>query len=405
MLDPKKLRDDFPILKRRIHGKPLAYLDNAATSQKPQMVLDAMDGFYRERNANIHRGLHTLAEEATADYDDARKAVAKFINAVSPNEVVFTRGTTESINQLAISWTYSLLKEKDKVVLTEMEHHANLVPWYMVAEELNLKVEFVRLTKDGQLDLDDLGKKVKGAKVLSLTALSNVLGTINPITEISQIAHDADCFVFVDAAQAVAQMPTDVQALGCDALAFSSHKMLGPTGVGVLWARRQLLEQMPPVYGGGDMIKDVGLNDVTFADPPQRFEAGTMPLAETVGLQAAIDYLSKLGMKKVWEHEQALVGYATEKLRSVGGVTIYGPTDRGGLVSFNVDGIHSHDLATILDQEGLAIRSGRHCAYPLHKQLGVPGTARASFSVYNTTEEVDRLIDGIGKTKEIFQVK
>ncbi len=404
MFNPAKLKPDFPILSRRINGHSLCYLDSAATSQKPEAVLAAMGDYYRNHNANPHRGVHTLSEEATEAYEGARATLATFINA-KPSELIFTRSATEALNLFVWGWASHHVSKGDAIVLTEMEHHANLVPWYLLSEEYELEFRFVGLGADGQLDLDDFRRKVKGAKAVGVTLASNVLGTINPIAEISKIARAAGAMVLVDAAQAAPHLPIDVGALGCDALALTGHKMLGPTGIGALWVRPAVLAEMEPVYGGGEMITSVGKGTYTPAEPPWKFEAGTMPAAEAVGLAAATGYLQKLGMEAVRAHEQSLTGYALESLKNTTGVTVYGPADpaaRVGLVSFTVGGVHAHDLATLLNEDGIAIRSGHHCAQPLHEVLGVPATARASFSVYNNEEDVDRLVAGIRSAQKVF---
>lgn len=398
------LKADFPILSRQVNGQPLAYLDNAATAQKPESVLAVMDSFYRQHNANIHRGVHTLAEEATTAYEEARDTIARFAGA-DPSEIIFTRSATEAINLVAHSWGRHFLAKGDAVLLTEMDHHANLVPWYLLAKELELELRFARVKDDGLLDEVDFARKLGGAKLAAFTHVSNVLGTINPVKRLTALAHNAGATVLIDAAQAVSQLPIDVTDTGADFTVWSGHKMFGPMGIGVLHAKGNLLKAMPPWLGGGEMIKEVGQGQVTFADPPQKFEAGTMPVAEAVGLAAACDYLTKLGMEAVREHEQSLSEYALKKFDTLSGVTMYGPADpaqRGGLVSFTVEGVHPHDLATILDEQGIAIRSGRHCAHPLHQRLSIAATARASWSIYNTTDDLDRLVTGIKSAQKTF---
>lgn len=402
MLDVAALRKDFPILDRTIHGQSLAYLDNAATTQKPNVVLEAMDDFYRQHYANPHRGVHTLGEEATGAFEDARETVAEFINA-HPRKLIFTRGTTEAINVFVWGWGSHNLEDGDVVVLTEMEHHANLVPWYILRETTKIEFRFIRVTDDGQLDLDDAKEKLNGAKVLGVTHVSNMLGTINPITELTKLAHDAGAVVVVDGAQAVGSMPVDVGALECDAYAFSAHKMYGPMGIGALFAHDAILEAMEPVYGGGEMIRRVGFGEVEYAETPHKFEAGTMPAAEAVGWAAAVNYLYGLDRDQIHQHETELAQKLTKELAKDERITLYGPTDRAGLVSFSIDGIHAHDLATILDQHGVEIRSGHHCAQPLHEKLGVAATTRASFAAYNTAEEIDRLLAGIEQAKQTFR--
>ncbi len=413
MLDVNKIRADFPILSRTVHGKPLAYLDNAATSQKPESVIRAMDDYYRRYNANVHRGVHALAEEATAAYEDARRKVSRFLHAASPREVVFVRNTTEAINLVALSWGRANVSAGDVVVLTMMEHHSNLVPWQLLAQATGARLEFIGLDPAGRLLLEDLDRLLiefgGRIRLVGVSGMSNVLGTVNPVAEIAARAHQAGALCLVDGAQSVPHLPVDVPALGCDFLAFSGHKMLGPTGIGVLWARQELLNTMPPFMGGGEMIKSVHLRESEWADIPHKFEAGTPNVAHGIGLGAAVDYLTGLGMENVHAHEQALVAYALERLAQVPNLHIYGPPagERGGIVTFNVmrDGellIHPHDLASILDMEGIAIRAGHHCAQPLTEYYGVPATARASFYLYNTEEEVDRLVEALHKAQRVF---
>lgn len=413
MMNVQKIRKDFPILSRRIKGKPLVYLDNAATSQKPKPVIEAISRYYRRYNANIHRGIHTLSGEATVAYEGAREKVAKFIGAAKPAEIVFTRGTTESINLVAYSWTRKAarggpgLKAGDTVLLTVMEHHSNLVPWQLLSQEVGFHLEFIDLTDDGYLEkAEETIRRVK-PKLLAFTHVSNVLGTINPVKKLVKVGHEVGAVVLVDGAQAVPHLPVNVRSLGADFYAFSAHKMLGPTGVGVLHAKEKLLKEASPFLGGGEMIKEVHLRKATFNDPPYKFEAGTPNIAGVIGLGTAVDYLSEVGMERVREYEEELTAYALEKLRNVEKLTVYGPqelADRGGVIAFNVEGIHPHDLATVLDEEGVAIRSGHHCAMPLHDRLGLAATARASFSLYNTREEIDRLIAAIEEAKKVFKV-
>jgi cysteine desulfurase/selenocysteine lyase len=413
MLDVSKVRADFPVLQRTVHGKPLAYLDNAATSQKPEPVIEAMADYYRRYNANIHRGVHTLAEEATEAYEGARRKVGRFINAHSPREVVYVRNTTEAINLVAMTWGRANLGEGDVVVLSVMEHHSNLVPWQLLAGATGVRLEFIGLDPQGRLMLEDLDRLLaefgERVKLVAINGMSNVLGTINPVAEVCQRAHVVGALCLIDGAQSVPHLPVDVQTLGADFLAFSGHKMLGPTGVGILWARKEILRDMPPFLGGGDMIKSVHLRESKWADIPHKFEAGTPNIAHGIGMGAAIDYLSALGMADVQEHEQAMASYALEQLVTVPNLHIYGPpaAERGGVVTFNLmkNGdllIHPHDLASILDREGIAIRAGHHCAQPLMEHYGVPATARASFYVYNTEDEVDRLVDALHKAQRIF---
>jgi len=404
-LNAEVVRADFPILGRRINGKPMVYLDSAATSQKPAAVIDVMDDYYRRYNANPHRGVYTISEEATAAYEGARQRVARFINAGSPKEVIFTRNTTEAINLVRFSWGRANIGVGDGILLTEMEHHSNLVPWQLLASEVSARLEFLCIDDDGLLQLDALERQLDGIRLLAITHQSNTLGTINPIKAITDAAHRAGALVLVDGAQAVPHMPVDVQDLGVDFYAFSGHKMCGPTGIGVLWARRALLEAMPPFLGGGDMIKRVKLTEATWNDLPWKFEAGTPSVAEGIGLGAAVDYLTQFGMDAVRAHERTLVGYAMEKLQDVPGITVYGPRDpevHGGAISFTLPDIHPHDLATLVDREGIAVRAGHHCTQPLMDRLGVAATTRASFYVYNRPDEVDQLVDGIQKAQKVF---
>jgi cysteine desulfurase/selenocysteine lyase len=406
MLNVELLREDFPILKRAIQeGSALAYLDSTATSQKPLAVIEAMNGFYRRSNSNIHRGVHTLAEEATALYETAREKIAKFINAASSREIIYTRNTTESINLIAYSWGRSHLKAGDVVILTEMEHHSNLVPWQMLQSELGIRLEFIPLTEDGLLDLTTYRSLLEGKpRLVSFTHMSNVLGTINPVAEVAALAHSAGAMVLVDGAQSVPHLPVDVQALGVDFYAFSAHKMCGPTGIGILYGKGELLEAMPPFLGGGDMIKEVHLQSFKANSLPHKFEAGTPAIAEAVGFGAAVDYLSNIGMDDIQAHEHALTEYALDRLVEIPGVKVLGPPaqKKGGVVAFTLNAIHPHDVAQILDRDGIAIRAGHHCAQPLHEKFGIPATSRASFYLYNTKVEVDRLVDGIYKVKELF---
>ncbi len=405
-LDVNFLRQDFPILSREVRpGIPLVYLDSTATTQKPRSVLEAMEAFYRTNNANIHRGVHTLAEEATAMYEQAREKVAQFINAPSAEQIIFTRNATESINLVAYTWARANLKAGDLIILTEMEHHSNLVPWIMLATERGVELEFIPVTPDGLLDLDVYRTLLaRSPKLVAFSGMSNVLGTINPIAEIVRLAHAAGAITLVDGAQSVPHLPVDVQALGVDFLAFSAHKMLGPTGIGALYGRQDLLEDMPPFLGGGDMIKTVHLRSFVPNDIPHKFEAGTPAIAEAVGFGAAVDYLNKLGMQAVAAHEHEIVSYALDRLEEIPGVKVFGPPadKKGGVASFTLEGVHPHDIAQILDRDGVAIRAGHHCAQPLHEKFGITATARASFYVYSLPQEVDALVNGIYKVKEIF---
>lgn len=401
------IRADFPILAQQVHGHPLTYLDNTATSQKPVQVIEAMNRYYREQNANVHRGVHSLSETATAAYENARLRLTRFINAASPKQIIFTRNTTESLNLVAYSWGRANLKPGDEVLITEMEHHSNIVPWQLVCEMTGATLRYVPITPRGELDEDALETLLcERTKVFAFTAMSNVLGTINPVAELSARAHAVGAIAVVDAAQSVPHLPTDVQALDVDFLAFSSHKMLGPTGVGVLYGRRALLEAMPPFMGGGDMIREVKMTGSRWNELPYKFEAGTPAIAEAIGLGAAVDYLNALGMDWVTAHERSITAYAWERLSEVEGLRILGPEPerRGGLLAFVLGDIHPHDVAAILDQDGIAVRAGHHCAQPIHDHYGLPATSRASFYVYNTTAEVDRLIPALYKAKALFDL-
>ena len=405
-LDTAKIRADFPILKREISpGVPLVYLDSTATAQKPAVVLQAMQDYYRYSNANIHRGVHTLAEEATAAYENARKKVAHFIGAASTREIIYTRNATESINLVAATWGRANLKAGDLVILTEMEHHSNLVPWQMLASEQKLRLEFIEVNPDGLLDLDSYQVLLaQQPKLVAFTHMSNVLGTINPAETIISMAHNAGAVTLVDAAQSVPHIPVRVEQLDADFLAFSAHKMCGPTGIGVLYGKRRILEAMPPYMGGGDMIKRVHLRDFAPNELPHKFEAGTPAIAEAVGIGAAIDYLQSVGMEAITAHEQELIGYALERLEEIPGVKIFGPAaeKKGGVASFVMQGVHPHDVAQILDRDGIAVRAGHHCAMPLHEKFHIPATTRASFYLYNTQQEVDLLVAAIYKVKQLF---
>ena len=402
-----RLRSDFPILERRFNDKRLVYLDSAATSQKPEVVINVLADFYRQSNANVHRGVYALAEEATAAYEEARAKVARFIGASRKKEIVFTRSTTEAMNLVAHSWARTNLAEGDPVVLTQMEHHANIVPWHMLAAERGIELRWIPLTPDGHLDVGDLPRLLDGARLLSVTAVSNVLGTINDVRALADAAHDAGALVLVDAAQSAPHLTTDVSALGADFIAFSGHKMLGPTGVGVLWARAELLDAMPPFLGGGSMIADVRLDGFTPTEVPWKFEAGTPPFAEAVALGAAIDYLDAVGMDEIRAHEVALTGYALETLSDRFGdkLTLYGPrnpAERSGVLSFSFADLHAHDVSQVLDAEGVCVRAGHHCAKPLMRRFGVTATTRASLYLYNTTAEVDALAAALAKVHALF---
>jgi cysteine desulfurase/selenocysteine lyase len=405
-LDVTRIRADFPILNREIRpGVPVTYLDSTATSQKPTAVIEAMDAFYRQSNANIHRGIHTLAEEATSLYENARGKIAKFINAPSAKQVIYTRNATESINLVAYTWARANLKPGDLVILTEMEHHSNLVPWHMLKTERGIRLEFIPVTENGLLDLDAYRALLEQSpKLVSFTHMSNVLGTVNPAAEIIRLAHEARAVTLVDGAQSVPHFAVDVQALNVDFLAFSAHKMVGPTGIGVLYGKLELLQEMPPFLGGGDMIKTVHLREFAPNSLPHKFEAGTPAIAEAVGFGVAVDYLTSVGMDAIAAHEHEITGYAIERLEEVPGVKVFGPSaqDKGGVAAFILDGVHPHDVAQILDGEGVAVRAGHHCAQPLHEKFGITATSRASFYLYNTREEVDKLVEGLYKVKEIF---
>jgi cysteine desulfurase/selenocysteine lyase len=405
-LQVEQVRKDFPILKRKIHGKRLVYLDNAATTQKPKSVIKSMVDFYSKHNANPHRGVHQLSIEATEAFDAARKKVGSFINASAFEEVLFTKGATESINLVRYAWGSHHLRKGDLIVLTIMEHHSNIVPWQLLAKEVGARIEYVGITKDGCLRYDEFDALMDQAPALvAFTQCSNVLGTINDAARLCSSARRAGAVTVVDAAQSVPHMPVDIQSMGCDFLAFSGHKMLGPTGIGILFGRRAILQEMEPFESGGDMIKAVHLSGAKWNDLPYKFEAGTQNVEGAVGLAAAIDYLNSLGMEKIRRHEQELTAYALEQMGRVPGITVYGPGDaslRGGVVSFNLGDIHPHDLASILDEEGVAIRSGQHCAQPLHDALGISATTRASFYVYNSRDDVDALMSALSKAGRIF---
>ena len=400
------IKSDFPILNRKINHKPLVYLDNAATSQKPRQVIEAMVDYYEQHNANVHRGIHTLGDESTCLYSEARETVAKFIGVEDTNELVFVRNTTEGIKLVAYSWGMANIKSGDVIVTTEMEHHSNLVPWQELAKRVRARVEYVAVNQEGELDLDSLEKKLElKPKLLALVHVSNFLGTINPVKKIATLAKKNGTKVLIDGAQAVPQMPVNVSELGCDFYAFSGHKMYGPMGIGGLWVKREVLEEMQPFMTGGGTISEVHTVGTVFAGLPDRFDAGTPNVAGAVGLAAAVEYLEKIGMQNVRAHEKELTAYAVKKLKSIKSIRIYGPRnleERGGLVAFSVEGIHAHDVAQVLDDEGIAVRSGHHCTMPMHEKLGLAATVRASFGIYNTKEEVDKLIEGLGKVKKVF---
>src|SRR3990172_7660887 len=407
MLDVAKVRKDFPVLDRLVYGKPLVYLDNAATSQKPRQVIEALVRYYENYNANIHRAVHCLGEEATAAYEEARAKVAAFINAPSPECVIFTRNTTEAINLVAYTWGRANLREGDEILLTEMEHHSNLIPWQRLAAEKGATIRYIGLTDQQTLALDGLENVCDAkTKLASMPHVSNSLGTINPVEKFGREARRSGSIFLVDGAQAVPHLPVDVQAIGCDFYAFSAHKMLGPTGVGVLYGRRELLEEMEPFLGGGEMIRRVTFEGATWNDLPWKFEAGTPNIADVIAFGAAIDYLNDAGMENILEHEVEITEYALSRLGELDDITLYGPMDiseRAGVISFNLDDLHPHDVGTVLDRHGVAIRAGHHCTQPLMRSLGISGTARASFYIYNTPEEVDVLVEALEAARDFFK--
>ncbi len=413
LFDPAQVRGDFPILATRLHtadgdpGVPLIYLDNAATTQRPRQVIDALVDVYERHYANVHRGIHWLSDQSTDLFEQARDKVRRFIGATRLEEVIFTHGATEGINLVARAWGDAQLKPGDEVLLTEMEHHANLVPWQQAAARTGAVLRHVSLTDDGRLDLDSYDRLLcSKTKIVAVTAMSNVLGTINPVAEIARRAHAAGALVLVDAAQSVPHLPTDVSTLGVDFLAFSGHKMLGPSGVGVLWGRAELLDAMPPFLGGGSMIRRVRLDSFEPADLPAKFEAGTPPIVPAIGLGTAIDYLQQpgLGLDTIHAHEQQLCSYAHQQLSAIEGIRLLGPSPehKGGIVSFTLAGVHAHDIAQLLDRHGVAVRAGHHCAMPLHKRLGINASARASFYFYNTRAEVDQLCEALLAAQKVF---
>jgi len=405
--DIERIRADFPILSRQIEGRPLVFLDSAASSQRPLQVLDAMDHVYRWSYANVHRGVYCLSEEATTFYEDARDKVAAFIQAKAREEIIFTRSTTESINLVAYSWGRANIAPGDRILLTEMEHHSNIVPWQILAREREAELIYLPITDEGLLDLARLDDLLdERVKLVAFTGMSNVLGTVTPCREIIQRAHSVGAVTLVDGAQSVPHFPVDVQSLGCDFLAFSGHKMCGPTGIGILYGRQQLLEAMPPFLAGGDMIRRVGWHESTWNELPWKFEAGTPAVVEAVGLGAALDYLNQIGMDAIVSHEREMTAYALERLSDVPGLQIAGPPadHRGGVVSFTFRGIHPHDIASLLDSQGVAVRAGHHCAQPLHERLGLRATTRASFYLYNNLEEIDRLVEGLDEVARVLGV-
>jgi cysteine desulfurase / selenocysteine lyase len=400
-------RNDFPILAQEVRpGVPLVYLDSAATSQKPNVVLDTLDHYYRESNANVHRGVHAFSERATAAYEGARNKVRDFIHAASAQEIIFTRNTTEAINLVAYAWGLLALKPGDEIILSEMEHHSNLVPWQMIAERQGAVIRYIPVTGNGLLDLEAYDQLLSSGRVklVAVAHVSNVLGTINPVADIARRAHAAGALILIDAAQSAPHLPLDMQALDVDFAAISGHKMVGPTGIGVLYGKRAILDAMPPFMGGGSMIKSVTLERTTFADLPQKFEAGTPAIAQAIGLGAAVDYLSGIGLDAIHEHETALTGYAMYRMSEIPDLTVLGPDaeQRAGVVSFTMKGVHPHDIAQVLDSAGIAVRAGHHCAMPLHEKFGLPATVRASFYLYNTPAEVDHLVAAIEKVRAVF---
>jgi cysteine desulfurase/selenocysteine lyase len=408
-IDLDRVRADFPILAREVNGHRLVYLDSAASSQKPRQVIDALVSYYTSINANVHRGVHTLSVEATDVYEAARERIGRFVGADDPLEVVFVRNTTEALNLVAVCWGRAFLKPGDEIVATLLEHHSNLVPWQRVAQETGARIRLVRLRSDGTLDPDDLDRLLTPrTRVVAVAHASNVLGTINPLAEVAERAHAVGAIVVADGAQSVPHLPTDVRELGVDFLAFSGHKMLGPMGIGVLWGKRELLEAMPPFLGGGGMIREVYEDRATWAPLPEKFDAGTPSVADSIALAAAADYLDELGMPNVRAHEVELTQYALERLAAVPDVTVYGPLDarsRTGVVSFNLEGVHPHDAGTVLDEAGVAVRAGHHCCQPLHRSLDVAATLRASFYVYNGPDDVDALVDALATARRLYQRK
>lgn len=405
-MNPYEIRKLFPILDQEVNGQPLVYLDSAATSQKPVSVIKAVDEYYRGYNSNVHRGVHTLGTKATDAYEGAREKARKFINAASTEEIIFTRGTTTALNTVARSFGGANLSEGDEIVISYMEHHSNIIPWQQIARETNASLKYVPLQEDGTISLEDMKNTVtERTKIVSIMHVSNVLGVINPIKEIAAIAHSKGAVMVVDGAQSAPHIKIDVRDLDCDFFAFSGHKMVGPTGIGVLYGKKEHLEKMEPIEFGGEMIDFVGLYESTWKELPWKFEAGTPIIAGAIGLGAAIDFLEEIGLDNIEAHEHKLAAYALEKMSAIEGITIYGPQDpgqRAGVVTFNIEDVHPHDVATVLDAEGIAVRAGHHCAQPLMKWLDVSATARASFYLYNTKEDIDKLVEGLVKTKEYF---
>ncbi|MBM7661447.1 cysteine desulfurase/selenocysteine lyase [Bacillus mesophilus] len=402
-MDIKYIRSQFPILDQQVNGKKLVYLDSAATSQKPLRVIEALEKYYKEYNSNVHRGVHTLGTRATDGYEGAREKIRKFINASSMEEIIFTRGTTTALNTVATSYARETLKSGDEIVITYMEHHSNIIPWQQVAKKTGATLKYLPLQEDGSISLEEARNTItSNTKIVSIMHVSNVLGVINPIKELTEIAHQNGAIMVVDGAQSTPHMKIDVQDLNCDFFAFSGHKMCGPTGIGVLYGKKQLLEKMEPVEFGGEMIDFVELQDSTWKELPWKFEAGTPIIAGAIGLGAAIDFLEEIGLDNINAHDQKLAKYASERMAEIEGLKIYGPKERTGLVTFTMDDVHPHDVATVLDAEGIAVRAGHHCAQPLMKWLKVSATARASFYLYNTEDEIDQLVNGLIKTKEYF---
>ncbi|MBO8442087.1 MAG: cysteine desulfurase [Firmicutes bacterium] len=405
--DISKLRKDFPILDQKMNGEPLVYLDSAATTQKPKQVIDAINNYYLHDNANVHRGVYELSERATNQFEQVREKVRKFINAKSEREIVYTRGTTDGLNMIASTYGEAFIHEGDEIVISYMEHHSNLIPWQQLALRKHAKLKYIDMLDDGELDIEDAKQKITSkTKIVSIAQVSNVLGVINPIKELAELAHKCGAVMVVDAAQSIPHMSVDVQDLDCDFMAFSGHKMLGPTGIGILYGKLNLLDKMEPMEYGGEMINLVDLYDSEWTDVPWKFEAGTQDIAQVIGLGAAIDYLNEIGMDNITQYERSLVDYALPKLLSIKELTVYGPHDpekHTGVISFNLDNLHPHDLATGLDMEGVAVRAGHHCVQPLMKYLKTPATARASFYLYNNKDDVDRLVDGIIETREFFK--
>ncbi|MFJ7510511.1 cysteine desulfurase [Peribacillus simplex] len=405
-MNPYEIRKLFPILDQEVNGQPLVYLDSAATSQKPAAVIEAIEQYYRGYNSNVHRGVHTLGTKATDAYEGAREKVRKFINAFSTEEIIFTRGTTTSLNTVARSYGGANVKEGDEIVISYMEHHSNIIPWQQLAKEKGAVLKYIPLQEDGTISVDDARATITDAtKIVSIMQVSNVLGVINPVKEIAKIAHEHNAVMVVDGAQSTPHLKVDVRDLDCDFFAFSGHKMVGPTGIGVLYGKKELLEKMEPIEFGGEMIDFVGLYESTWKELPWKFEGGTPIIAGAIGIGAAIDFLEEIGLDNIERHEHKLAAYAMEKMSAVEGLTIYGPKDaekRAGVVTFNINDVHPHDVATVLDADGIAVRAGHHCAQPLMKWLDVSSTARASFYLYNTEEDIDKLVSGLVKTKEYF---